>query len=65
MQAKPQKKRPKVIPPEEDRRRLLQECEVGSGNARLLGDALVYAKPENLKDMPLVRVRSPPRSGVD
>ena len=38
-----------VIPVEEDMRRLFQECKIGRGNAQLLGEALVFATPEDLK----------------
>ena len=30
-------------------RRLFQECKIGRGNAQLLGEALVFATPEDLK----------------
>ncbi|KAI0789425.1 hypothetical protein C8Q75DRAFT_765583 [Abortiporus biennis] len=45
----------RIIPPEEDRRRLLQECKVGRGNAALLSEALAFAKPEDLKQKPLIQ----------
>ncbi|KAI0920434.1 hypothetical protein AcW1_002174 [Taiwanofungus camphoratus] len=41
--------RNRVIPPEEDMRRLFQECKVGSGNAKVLFEALAFAKPEDLR----------------
>ncbi|KAF4568144.1 phosphatidylinositol-3,5-bisphosphate 5-phosphatase [Pleurotus pulmonarius] len=41
--------RNRIIPPEEDMRRLMEECTIGQGNASLLSQALVFAKPENLK----------------
>ncbi|GJE99365.1 hypothetical protein PsYK624_156190 [Phanerochaete sordida] len=47
--------RHRVIPPEEDMRRLLQECKVGSGNASLLSEALAFAKPEDLKNKEIIR----------
>ncbi|KAJ7233200.1 hypothetical protein C8J57DRAFT_1480382 [Mycena rebaudengoi] len=37
-----------IIPPDEDIRRLFQECKIGSGNAALLSQALVTAAPEDL-----------------
>lgn len=37
-------------------RRLFQECKVGSGNATLLSDALLFAKPEDLKNKDIIRV---------
>jgi hypothetical protein len=39
---------PAIVPPEEDARRLLQECKFGTGNARVLSEALAFAKPEDL-----------------
>ena len=48
--------RNRVIPPEEDMRRLFQECKVGSGNASLLSEALMFAKPEDLKKKEIIRV---------
>ncbi|KAF8621475.1 hypothetical protein AX15_007767 [Amanita polypyramis BW_CC] len=39
----------RIIPPEEDIRRLFQECHIGMGNAALLSDALGACKPERLK----------------
>ncbi|KAF7313226.1 hypothetical protein MKEN_01009200 [Mycena kentingensis (nom. inval.)] len=40
---------PRIIPPDEDMRRLFQECRIGVGNAALLTDALVTATPEDLR----------------
>jgi len=37
-----------VIPPEEDIRRIFQECSIGMGNVALLSDALAVCKPERL-----------------
>ena len=48
--------RHRIIPPEEDMRRLFQECKVGSGNASLLSEALAFAKPEDLKNKDIIRV---------
>ena len=46
----------KIIPLEEDIRRLFQECKIGQGNAALLSEALAFARPEDLnKD--IIRVR--------
>ena len=50
--------RNRVIPLEEDIRRLFQECKVGRGNASLLSEALTYAKPEDLKSKEIIKVRS-------
>lgn len=38
----------RVIPPEEDIRRLFQECKIARGNADLLSQALGFAKPDAL-----------------
>ncbi|KAJ7141849.1 hypothetical protein C8R43DRAFT_1016600 [Mycena crocata] len=40
--------RHRIIPPDEDMRRLFQECKIGVGNATLLSQALVTATPEDL-----------------
>jgi hypothetical protein len=45
----------RVIPLEEDIRRLFQECEVGRGNASFLSEALMFAKPEDLKEREIVK----------
>ncbi|KAJ7145886.1 hypothetical protein C8R44DRAFT_4115 [Mycena epipterygia] len=37
-----------IIPPEEDMRRLFQECKVGMGNATLMSQALAMVTPEKL-----------------
>ncbi|KAG7095922.1 hypothetical protein E1B28_006606 [Marasmius oreades] len=37
----------RIIPPEEDIRRLFQECIIGKGNAGLLSQALVHTVPED------------------
>lgn len=41
--------RNRIIPPEEDMRRLLEECKIGQGNAALLAEALMVCKPQDLK----------------
>ncbi|KAJ7058589.1 hypothetical protein C8F01DRAFT_295051 [Mycena amicta] len=43
------KKIPKPIPPDEDMRRLFQECRIGVGNAMLLSEALAMAMPDDLR----------------
>lgn len=48
--------RNRVIPPEEDIRKLFQECNVGKGNAALLSDALAFAKPEDLQHKDVIKV---------
>ncbi|KZT03333.1 uncharacterized protein LAESUDRAFT_684169 [Laetiporus sulphureus 93-53] len=47
--------RQRVIPIEEDIRRLFQECNVGRGNASLLSESLAFAKPEDLKEKDIIR----------
>ena len=39
-----------VISPEDDVQRLFNVCKVGRGNAELLQEVLVYAKPQELKN---------------
>jgi len=41
---------------EEDIRRLFQECKIGQGNAAVLADALLRAKPEDLKKVDVIKV---------
>lgn len=48
--------RNRIIPVEEDRRRLFQECKIGQGNAALLSEALTFAKPEDLARKEIIRV---------
>lgn len=43
-----------VIPPDDDLRRLSNECKIGVGNAMVLGDALSTAAPEQLNDPVIV-----------
>ncbi len=45
----------RVIPPEEDMRRLLQECRFAHGNAQLLSEALMYASPEDLREKDIIK----------
>ncbi|KAJ7490141.1 hypothetical protein B0H11DRAFT_2277986 [Mycena galericulata] len=40
---------PRIIPPDEDMRRLFTECKIGVGNAQLLSEALATATPEELR----------------
>ncbi|EIN05886.1 hypothetical protein PUNSTDRAFT_91523 [Punctularia strigosozonata HHB-11173 SS5] len=49
------KPRNRIIPPDEDIRRLFQECKVGRGNAALLSEALAFAKPEDLKEKDVIK----------
>lgn len=57
MKSKTSSSRNRIIPVEEDIRRLFQECKVGRGNAALLSEALTFAKPEDLKEKELIQVR--------
>jgi len=41
---------------DEDMRRLFQECKIGQGNASLLSQALISAKPEDLKKQDIIKV---------
>ena len=47
----------RVIPPEEDMRRLFQECRFAQGNAQLLSEALAFASPEDLQEKDIIKVR--------
>jgi len=51
--------RNRIIPPDEDIRRLIQECKIGQGNASLLSQALALTKPEDLKRKEIIKVRKP------
>ncbi|KAL1747805.1 hypothetical protein HDZ31DRAFT_80224 [Schizophyllum fasciatum] len=42
-------KTPRIIPPEEDMRRLFTECKIGQGNASLLSQAIMMRRPEDMK----------------
>ncbi|THH31973.1 hypothetical protein EUX98_g2255 [Antrodiella citrinella] len=59
-QKPPNKHKPssRIIPPEEDIRRLFEECKYAHGNASLLSDALVHARPEDLQGKAIIKVRS-------
>lgn len=41
----------RIIPHDEDIRRLFQECQIGQGNASLLSQALAVCRPEDLEDL--------------
>lgn len=45
----------RVIPPEEDMRRLFQECRFAHGNAHLLSETLTYASPEDLREKDIIK----------
>ena len=47
----------RIIPPEEDMRRLFEECKYAHGNAGLLSDALLHARPEDLQQKVVIKVR--------
>ncbi|KAF6750828.1 hypothetical protein DFP72DRAFT_909441 [Ephemerocybe angulata] len=46
--------RNRIIPVEEDIRRLLQECKIGHGNASLLSNALLACRPEEVKTSEII-----------
>ena len=48
--------RHRIITPDEDIRRLFQECVIGRGNAGLLSEALAHSKPEDLKEKDVIKV---------
>ena len=48
----------RVIPPEEDMRRLFQECRFAHGNAQLLNEVLAFASPEDLREKDIIKVRA-------
>lgn len=48
--------RHRIITPDEDIRRLFQECAIGRGNAGLLSEALAHSKPEDLKKKDVIKV---------
>ena len=52
----PSRKDRGIIPPEEDMRRLLQECDVARNNAQVLSQALPFATPNTLGSDPLIQV---------
>ncbi|KAH8099783.1 hypothetical protein BXZ70DRAFT_1025894 [Cristinia sonorae] len=45
----------RIIPPEEDMRRLFEECKYAHGNAALLSDALIHARPEDLQGKAIIK----------
>ncbi|KAG5725089.1 hypothetical protein E4T56_gene10271 [Termitomyces sp. T112] len=47
--------RNRIIPLDEDIRRLFQECKLGQGNASLLSRALVLSTPEDLKTTDVIK----------
>ncbi|KAJ2936193.1 hypothetical protein H1R20_g906, partial [Candolleomyces eurysporus] len=46
--------RNRIIPLEEDIRRLMQECKIGQGNASLLSQALVNCQPEEVQKSEII-----------
>jgi hypothetical protein len=46
----------RIIPIDEDVRRLFEECDIAKGNSQLLNQALTYARPEDLVQNPVIRV---------
>ncbi|KAK7055181.1 hypothetical protein R3P38DRAFT_2499205, partial [Favolaschia claudopus] len=53
-----QSHRRQIIPPDEDMRRLFQECKFGVANAKLLTQALVAATPDRMDDFLIVEFRN-------
>ena len=47
----------RVISPDEDMRRLFEECEMAKNNAQVLSHSLTFALPEELGANPLIVVR--------
>ena len=45
----------RVIPLEEDMRRLFQECRFAQGNAQVLAEALAFASPEDLREKDIIK----------
>ena len=45
-----------LIPPEEDMRRLFEECDVAVHSSRILNEALAYGTPESFRDNPVIQV---------
>jgi len=48
--------RNRIVPRDEDIRRLFQECKLGQGNASLLSQALALSAPEDLKKKEVIKV---------
>jgi hypothetical protein len=46
----------RVIPVDEDVRRLFEECDIAKSNAHVLSQALTYARPEDLQENSVIRV---------
>ncbi|KAI0688491.1 hypothetical protein BC835DRAFT_306317 [Cytidiella melzeri] len=53
--SKQKSSRHKIIPPDEDMRRLFEECQIGISNAQVLSEELTFAKPEDLKEKTVIR----------
>ena len=54
--------RNRIVPRDEDIRRLFQECKLGQGNASLLSQALALSTPEDLKKKEVIKVSTGPIS---
>ncbi|RPD65856.1 EF-hand [Lentinus tigrinus ALCF2SS1-7] len=54
-----------VISPEDDVQRLFNACKVGRGNAELLHEVLVYAKPQELKNEVTKELLERARASID
>jgi hypothetical protein len=46
----------RIIPIDEDVRRLFEECDIAKVNAHILNDALMYARPEDLEEKSVIKV---------
>ena len=46
----------RLIPPEEDMRRLFEECDLALFRSRVLNDALAYATSESFRENPIIKV---------
>ena len=52
----PRKRDLEFVPPEEDTRRLFEECDVALYNARILNEALAYSTPDFFRSNPVIKV---------
>lgn len=52
----PRRKDREFIPPEEDMRRLFEECDVALHNSRILNEALAYSTPDSFRSNSVIKV---------
>ena len=52
----PRRRDREYIPPDEDMRRLFEECDVALYNTRILNEALAYTTPDSFRSDPLIKV---------